>query len=325
MESVIKNEVGARLAAWPAKHAFEYVHARAAKASAADSSASAFGRKRNKSKPKKVPSKAVQVPVPRTEEEKRKDEEAITALMATLPTYASLREKINKMFATSRCVLCACVPVHLRACRHRPYCARRGRFLDSLGRGRTEWRGAERNLLDHSAAPPPDAGDAVQAGETVLRVSVYNQSKRGKIQQEFLVLGSQRLTELKDRVYCLSDFMLDGMQHLSSCAVGDARARIPPSHLLPCNGPWSLNVCLSTLAFFIVACCPQRVPLGTVFDPGEFRRLSLQAGRSLDRTSTLKAHSSRIFESPQLLPPPQPVEVRRLPPRRPLPHHPQQR
>jgi len=45
--------------------------------------------------------------------------------------------------------------------------------------------------------------------EVVLSVGLYRPGRLTKI-QEYLVLGSQKLTALRDKLYCLSDLMLDG-------------------------------------------------------------------------------------------------------------------
>jgi len=49
----------------------------------------------------------------------------------------------------------------------------------------------------------------IQTPEVVLCVGVYRSGRLTKL-QEFLVLGSQKLTELRDKFYCLSDILLDG-------------------------------------------------------------------------------------------------------------------
>jgi hypothetical protein len=46
----------------------------------------------------------------------------------------------------------------------------------------------------------------VDENEVVLKVSIYHPEKNIKT-QEFLVLGSQKLTELRDKLYCLADNM----------------------------------------------------------------------------------------------------------------------
>eukprot|EP00164_Ancoracysta_twista_P009836 GFYU01014655.1.p1 GENE.GFYU01014655.1~~GFYU01014655.1.p1 ORF type:complete len:428 (-),score=24.28 GFYU01014655.1:16-1239(-) len=48
----------------------------------------------------------------------------------------------------------------------------------------------------------------VDSNEVLLSVAVYHPQKPVKT-QEFLVLGSQLLTELRDRIYCLSDYLPD--------------------------------------------------------------------------------------------------------------------
>ena len=91
------------------------------------------------------------------------------------------------------------------------------RFLESLNRGRSEWRGCDRNVVSTAAvllAPRPDDAAppvAVAVDEVLLRVGFYHQSKKPpRLQQEFIVLGSQRLTDLRDRIYCLKDSVVSG-------------------------------------------------------------------------------------------------------------------
>lgn len=47
--------------------------------------------------------------------------------------------------------------------------------------------------------------------EVVLKIAFYHPVRNIKM-QEFAVLGSQKLTELKDVLYCLSDHIGDGRQ-----------------------------------------------------------------------------------------------------------------
>ncbi|KAL3614916.1 hypothetical protein CASFOL_040577 [Castilleja foliolosa] len=55
-------------------------------------------------------------------------------------------------------------------------------------------------------ASNPSDGEQVKFPETVLSVEVYHKKeKRVKKTQEFLVLGQQFLSELKDKIYCLTD------------------------------------------------------------------------------------------------------------------------
>ncbi len=51
--------------------------------------------------------------------------------------------------------------------------------------------------------------------EIIISVAFYHQEK-GIKSQEYLVLGSQPLTALKERFYCLSDHILDGPSTKSS-------------------------------------------------------------------------------------------------------------
>eukprot|EP01132_Coremiostelium_polycephalum_P004059 gene4059-5081_t len=54
-----------------------------------------------------------------------------------------------------------------------------------------------------------DPSQLVPLTEVILSVSIYHPNKNLKT-MEILVLGSQRLTELRDKIYCLSDTILDG-------------------------------------------------------------------------------------------------------------------
>jgi snRNA-activating protein complex subunit 3 len=47
--------------------------------------------------------------------------------------------------------------------------------------------------------------------EVIITVSLFHPGKQLK-QQEFQVLGSQYLTALRDRLYCLADYLFDGQQ-----------------------------------------------------------------------------------------------------------------
>ena len=49
-------------------------------------------------------------------------------------------------------------------------------------------------------------------GEVLLRVAVSWPGNAGRIQQEWLVLGSQRLTALRDRLYCRTDRDMAALQ-----------------------------------------------------------------------------------------------------------------
>jgi len=51
--------------------------------------------------------------------------------------------------------------------------------------------------------------ERVQDDDVIVKIAVYHNHKAQKA-QEFLVLGSQPLTVLRDRIYCLSDHTLEG-------------------------------------------------------------------------------------------------------------------
>jgi hypothetical protein len=71
----------------------------------------------------------------------------------------------------------------------------------------------EREKIARTAgrAPKPLADD-----EVILRVAIYHPQRFTK-QQEFLVLGSQPLTDLRDALSCVQDRVLDGPHTHSSC------------------------------------------------------------------------------------------------------------
>ncbi|CAI7858744.1 unnamed protein product [Closterium sp. NIES-53] len=100
--------------------------------------------------------------------------------------------------------------------------ATQGRGGSSRGRGRGGGRGGAKRPLEALAranqpnlifakipgafAFTPGPSRVLQAQqEVVLRVEVLQQEKRQLKGQEFLVLGSQPLTALRDRIYCLQD------------------------------------------------------------------------------------------------------------------------
>lgn len=51
--------------------------------------------------------------------------------------------------------------------------------------------------------------------EVVLKIAVFHPTAHYKT-QEFMVYGSQPLTSLRDRIYCLHDQILDGVHTPSS-------------------------------------------------------------------------------------------------------------
>jgi len=55
------------------------------------------------------------------------------------------------------------------------------------------------------AATAPAAAAAVPAGEVVIRVAVHLPQAPAYVSEEWLVLGSQNLTELRDSLYCLTE------------------------------------------------------------------------------------------------------------------------
>jgi snRNA-activating protein complex subunit 3 len=56
------------------------------------------------------------------------------------------------------------------------------------------------------ATPEP-----IDENEIVISIGVYHPQRQNKM-QEFLVLGSQYLTALRDRIYCINDSIFDGSQ-----------------------------------------------------------------------------------------------------------------
>ncbi len=193
LHEVIESEIASKLRVWPSHHVFDHALRRAAMTTG--------GRRAGPP----VPAAAVN----RTSDEVETDAAAVAELAASMPTADGLRTSVRDQFATMR-------------------------FLESLGRGRGQWRGTERNMvLDEPGEKlvPSSSSSAhvevVPAGEIVLRISVYHREKRGKIEQEFFVLSSQPLSVLKDRIYCLSDHVLDGTPALclSVCFVDN------PAHI----------------------------------------------------------------------------------------------
>ncbi|KAA6371625.1 MAG: putative snRNA transcription factor, partial [Streblomastix strix] len=72
------------------------------------------------------------------------------------------------------------------------------------------------NYIASMMKEQPHGADERQIGqfEVMLTVALYHPTKMLK-QQEFQVLGSQPLTALRDRLYCLADYLLDGQQSRS--------------------------------------------------------------------------------------------------------------
>ncbi|KAK2954198.1 putative snRNA-activating protein complex subunit 3 [Blattamonas nauphoetae] len=66
------------------------------------------------------------------------------------------------------------------------------------------------NYIASMMKEPTNPADMRQIApnEVILTVSLYNPNKQLK-QQEFHVLGSQVLTDLRDRLYCLADYLYD--------------------------------------------------------------------------------------------------------------------
>lgn len=66
------------------------------------------------------------------------------------------------------------------------------------------------HFVEEDREPEP-----VEPHEVLISVAFYDNKKGGK-SQEYLVLGSQSLTTLRDRFYCLSDHIVDGPNCKSS-------------------------------------------------------------------------------------------------------------
>ncbi|XP_050288171.1 snRNA-activating protein complex subunit isoform X3 [Quercus robur] len=75
---------------------------------------------------------------------------------------------------------------------------------------RTERMKSLRFTRSATKVKSPSTGEqiAVQYPEVVLSVEVYHNSRKWAKTQEFLVLGRQTLTELRDKIYCLTDQMM---------------------------------------------------------------------------------------------------------------------
>ncbi|CAH3195011.1 unnamed protein product, partial [Porites evermanni] len=69
----------------------------------------------------------------------------------------------------------------------------------------------EVNYIVKEVAPTkePLAFQEVKTDEVILSVAIYHPRKQNKV-QEFLVLGSQCLTELRDKIFCTADGMILG-------------------------------------------------------------------------------------------------------------------
>ena len=70
-----------------------------------------------------------------------------------------------------------------------------------------------RNMPEAPVIAPPEGGEGVVPdGEVVVRVAVHLPQAPAYCSEEWLVLGSQRLTELKDVLYCLMERNLKNVQ-----------------------------------------------------------------------------------------------------------------
>lgn len=56
--------------------------------------------------------------------------------------------------------------------------------------------------------------------DTLITITIYNPKKTNKKFQEIEILGSQKLSDFRDSVYCLSDFSLNG-DKLNHCPEGE--------------------------------------------------------------------------------------------------------
>ncbi len=62
---------------------------------------------------------------------------------------------------------------------------------------------------DTCHSQPEAPTEPIDSEDVVLSIALYHPSKNTKT-QEYRVLGQQPLTALRDKLYCLSDHMLDG-------------------------------------------------------------------------------------------------------------------
>jgi len=60
-----------------------------------------------------------------------------------------------------------------------------------------------------------EGGNAADLTDVVVHVTIYHPVKN-RVQQEFIVLGTQTLADLKDKIYCLKDKIAEGDQRPSS-------------------------------------------------------------------------------------------------------------
>ncbi|XP_068695251.1 snRNA-activating protein complex subunit 3-like [Montipora foliosa] len=77
--------------------------------------------------------------------------------------------------------------------------------------GQLTSRRKEVNYLVKETLPTkkPQAFEDIKTNEVVLSIGIYHPRKQNKV-QEFLVLGSQSLNELRDKIFCTADHMILG-------------------------------------------------------------------------------------------------------------------
>eukprot|EP01112_Ceratiomyxa_fruticulosa_P013325 TRINITY_DN374_c0_g1_i3.p1 TRINITY_DN374_c0_g1~~TRINITY_DN374_c0_g1_i3.p1 ORF type:complete len:453 (-),score=82.35 TRINITY_DN374_c0_g1_i3:224-1582(-) len=90
------------------------------------------------------------------------------------------------------------------------------RFANAKGEPLNSWSVAtpsssprNHNVFGSRPSQEPQPFVAVQKDEVILQITIFHPKKQKKM-QEFLVLGSQKLTELRDHIYCLNDHIFDG-------------------------------------------------------------------------------------------------------------------
>lgn len=112
-----------------------------------------------------------------------------------------------------------------------------------------------RQVIAWNCAPCAESLDGcAQAalGEVLLRVAVSWPGNPGRIQQEWLVLGNQHLTQLRDRLYCRTD--LD-MKSLALDKPSGAPLVLQGTMLQPCM---PFVRCCDATAPYRTCCCAKR-------------------------------------------------------------------
>jgi snRNA-activating protein complex subunit 3 len=100
----------------------------------------------------------------------------------------------------------------------------------------SENRGRQLQRVAQASAAPAAAAPAVPAGQVVLHVAVHLPQAPAHVSEEWLVLGSQRLTALRDALYCLTEVNVAAVEREEGarCAAAGRpplRLRAPSAYL----------------------------------------------------------------------------------------------